>query len=37
MQVDWLPAGWALLGIAAGALYGLLSSAVAVHRHLRSV
>jgi cell division transport system permease protein len=37
MQVAWLPAGWALLGLAAGAVYGLLASAVAVHRHLRSV
>lgn len=37
MKVAWLPAGWALLGLAAGAVYGLLASAVAVHRHLRSV
>ena len=37
IQVTWLPAEWALLGVLAGGLYGLLSSAVAVRRHLRSI
>jgi cell division transport system permease protein len=37
IQVAWLPPLWALLGLGAGAVYGLLSSAVAVHRHLRSL
>lgn len=36
-DLDWLPPSWALLGIAAGALYGLLSSAVAIRMHLRAV
>ncbi|HET7320971.1 MAG TPA: permease-like cell division protein FtsX [Longimicrobiaceae bacterium] len=37
MRLAWLPDSWALLGIGAGAVYGLLSSAVAVRRHLRAV
>ncbi|HEX6924384.1 MAG TPA: permease-like cell division protein FtsX [Longimicrobiaceae bacterium] len=37
IQVLWLPAEWALAGVLAGGLYGLLSSAVAVRRHLRSI
>jgi len=37
IQVAWLPAEWALLGVAVGGIYGLLSSAVAVRRHLRSI
>ena len=37
IQVMWLPAEWALAGVLAGGLYGLLSSAVAVRRHLRSI
>ncbi|HET8657357.1 MAG TPA: permease-like cell division protein FtsX [Longimicrobiaceae bacterium] len=35
LRLAWLPGSWALLGIGAGAVYGLLSSAVAVRRHLR--
>jgi cell division transport system permease protein len=37
IEVSWLPPLWALIGLAAGAAYGLLSSALAVRRHLRSV
>lgn len=37
IRVTWLPAEWALVGVLAGGLYGLLSSAVAVRRHLRSI
>jgi len=37
IQVTWLPAEWALAGVAVGGIYGLLSSAVAVRRHLRSI
>ena len=37
IQVAWLPAEWALVGVAVGGIYGLLSSAVAVRRHLRSI
>lgn len=37
MEMAWLPPAWAFAGIAVGAAYGLLSSAVAVRRHLRAV
>src|SRR5690606_5934857 len=37
IPVTWLPAEWALFGVLAGGGYGLLSSAVAVRRHLRSI
>jgi cell division transport system permease protein len=37
IEVSWLPPLWAMIGLAAGAAYGLLSSAIAVRRHLRSV
>jgi cell division transport system permease protein len=36
-DLEWLPPTWALLGVAAGALYGLLSSALAIRLHLRAV
>ncbi|MBW3628672.1 MAG: ABC transporter permease [Gemmatimonadetes bacterium] len=36
-ELEWLPPTWALIGVAAGALYGLLSSAVAIRMHLRAV
>lgn len=36
-EVSWLPEEWAMIGVAAGAVYGLLSSAVAVRRHLRAI
>ena len=35
--LDWLPSSWALAGVAAGAVYGLISSAVAIRMHLRAV
>ena len=37
IPVTWPPAYWAALAVGGGALYGLLSSALAVRRHLRSV
>jgi cell division transport system permease protein len=37
MRLAWLPPEWAIGGVAAGAVYGFLSSAVAVRRHLRRV
>ncbi len=37
IRVAWLPMEWAMAGVAAGAVYGFLSSAVAVRRHLRKV
>jgi cell division transport system permease protein len=37
MRVVWLPPEWALAGVAVGAVYGFLSSAVAVRRHLRRI
>ncbi len=37
LRVAWPPASWAFLAVAGGALYGLLSSAVAVRRHLKAV
>lgn len=37
IEVAWVPAGWAVIGVLTGGAYGLLSSAVAVRRHLRSI
>jgi cell division transport system permease protein len=37
VQLDWLPAGWLAGGLAAGALVGLLASAIAVRRHLQEI
>lgn len=37
LEIAWFPASWAALGVAAGAVYGLLSSAVAVRRHLAAL
>lgn len=36
-EVAWVPLAWPALGVGLGALYGFLSSAVAVRRHLRAV
>lgn len=36
-KLEWLPAEWLLLVVAAGTVFGFLSSAVAVRRHLRAV
>jgi cell division transport system permease protein len=35
IQIAWLPAAWPVIGVAVGAAFGLLASAVAVRRHLR--
>jgi cell division transport system permease protein len=37
VALEWIPGLWIAGGIAAGALLGLLSSSVAVRRHLRAV
>ena len=37
IRLAWFPAEWALLGILAGAVFGLLASAASVRRHLRLV
>lgn len=37
IQVSWIPMAWAAAGVVAGAAYGLVSSALAVRRHLRAV
>lgn len=36
-RLEWLPTEWILLVVAAGTVFGFLSSAVAVRRHLRAV
>ena len=36
-QLTWIPAGWLLAGIGAGAVVGLFASMVAVRRHLGEV
>lgn len=36
-QLTWIPAGWLLAGVGAGAIVGLLASMVAVRRHLGEV
>ena len=35
--VSWVPASWVLCGVAAGMVFGTLSSAVSLRRHLREV
>lgn len=37
IQIAWFPPFWAAAGVAAGAGYGLLASAVAVRRHLSAI
>lgn len=37
LRIEWLPFPWLVAGVAAGAVFGFLSSAVAVRRHLRAV
>lgn len=37
LRVEWLPFAWVAAGVAAGTLFGFLSSAVAVRRHLRAL
>lgn len=36
-EVAWLPGGWIALGLLAGGLFGSVSSALAIRRHLREV
>lgn len=36
-EVAWMPTGWIAAGIAAGALFGTISSGLAVRRHLRGI
>jgi len=36
-QLEWLPQSWMAAGIAAGAVVGIVASAIAVRRHLREV
>ena len=35
--VEWIPTLWVAGGLAAGILFGILSSSLAVRRHLREV
>ena len=37
VQLEWLPPLYMFAGLAAGALVGVLSSAIAVRRHLREI
>lgn len=37
VRLLWLPGEWVMLGLAGGALFGLLSSALAVRRHLGGI
>jgi cell division transport system permease protein len=36
-EVTWIPTTWAAALVGAGAAFGVLSSAIAVRRHLREV
>jgi hypothetical protein len=36
-RIEWIPGNWLALGLLAGALFGALSSSLAVRRHLREV
>ncbi len=36
-SISWIPAGWVASGLAAGAVFGILSSSLAVRRYLREV
>jgi cell division transport system permease protein len=36
-ELAWMPAGWIVAGVAFGAMVGTLASAVAVHRHVRTI
>ena len=37
LELSWLPASWLFAGLAIGAVVGLLSSTIAVRRHLREI
>jgi cell division transport system permease protein len=36
-EVAWVPGAWVLMGLLAGSAFGMLSSALAIRRHLREV
>ena len=36
-EVAWIPATWILIGIGSGIVFGVISSALAVRRHLREI
>lgn len=36
-EIAWVPGGWITLGLAAGAAFGAVSSALALRRHLREI
>lgn len=36
-ELAWVPTAWIALGLLAGAVFGALSSALSIHRHLREV
>ena len=36
-EIAWMPTAWIALGLAAGALFGAASSALAIRRHLREI
>jgi cell division transport system permease protein len=36
-EIAWVPGGWITLGLAAGAAFGAVSSALAIRRHLREI
>jgi cell division transport system permease protein len=36
-EIAWVPSGWVVLGLAVGALFGAMSSALAIRRHLKEV
>ncbi|MBV9773447.1 MAG: ABC transporter permease [Gemmatimonadetes bacterium] len=37
LRIEWLPFDWVVAGVVAGTIFGFLSSAVAVRRHLRAL
>ncbi|HEV2149851.1 MAG TPA: permease-like cell division protein FtsX [Longimicrobiaceae bacterium] len=37
LRIEWLPLPWVAAGVGAGAVFGFVSSAIAVRRHLRAV
>ena len=36
-EIAWIPGNWIMLGLAAGALFGVFSSGLAIRRHLREI
>ena len=37
VTLEWVPVGWVISGVGAGALFGMIASAIAVRRHLQEV